>query len=352
MKNSISQNLLNWYLTNSRDLPWRQTTDPYPIWLSEIILQQTRVLQGLPYYYKFIEAFPTVDALAKADENEVLILWQGLGYYSRARNLLACAKTVAFTFHGVFPNHYNSLVKLPGIGKYTAAAIASFAFNEKVPAIDGNVIRVISRIIGIESRPYSPESNQLVQQISHQWIGQVSPARYNQAIMEFGALQCVPKNPNCNVCPIASFCYAFQNKKVHLIPAPKLKVKIKTRFFYYFLIQSNDSILIEQRQNNDIWKNLFQLPLHESSTDLPTELVLQELVNLIHTEDWLFEEISLPIKHLLTHQQLITRFVRIRLSHLPQKGNWLIVDKNELTQYAFPNLVRDYLRSKNFIEPK
>ena len=222
---NFSNSLLLWYLQNKRDLPWRNTTNPYPIWLSEIMLQQTRVAQGLPYFLAFTEAFPTILDLAKADEEQVLKLWQGLGYYSRARNMHKTAQIIAFELGGNFPNNYNDLIKLKGIGEYTAAAIASFAFNEVVPAVDGNVFRVLSRYFNIDTDIASSGAKKEFTALAKELIPNDNPALFNQAIMEFGALQCVPKNPNCESCIFNSSCAALQKKKVAELPVKSKKVK-------------------------------------------------------------------------------------------------------------------------------
>jgi len=239
MLNPLVSKILSWYGQNARNLPWRGTQDPYKIWLSEIILQQTRVAQGLPYYNKFVQNYPNIASFAEANEDEILHLWQGLGYYSRARNMHSCAKTICTEYDGKFPSTYSELKKLKGIGDYTAAAISSFAFNEKKPAIDGNIIRIISRIYGIFHTPYTKESRDTIDSISRELIEHAPPANYNQAMMEFGALQCVPKNPDCSQCPVADFCYAFEYDAVGKLPTPKKKIEVKNRYFHFLVIHKN-----------------------------------------------------------------------------------------------------------------
>ncbi|MEY2629135.1 MAG: Adenine glycosylase, partial [Bacteroidota bacterium] len=234
---NFSKSLIQWYLQNKRDLPWRNTIDPYFIWLSEIMLQQTRVAQGLPYFLRFTEAFPTVFDLAKADEEQVLKLWQGLGYYSRARNLHKTAQQVAFEYNGEFPKSYAELLKLKGIGEYTAAAIASFAYNESVPVVDGNVYRVLSRYFEVETDIASLGAKKEFTQLAAELLPAGEANLFNQAIMEFGALQCVPKNPNCTNCIFSDSCAALQKKKVDQLPVKSKKIKVKTRFFTYLVFE-------------------------------------------------------------------------------------------------------------------
>ena len=231
----FSNSLIKWYLQNKRDLPWRNTIDPYFIWLSEIMLQQTRVAQGMPYFFAFTEAFPTVFDLAKASEQEVLKLWQGLGYYSRARNLHKTAQYVAFELDGKFPDNYKALLSLKGVGDYTAAAIASFSYNEVVPVVDGNVFRVLSRVFDIEADISQPASKKIFQELAMELMPKDHPAIFNQAIMEFGALQCVPKNPDCTICVMNDGCLALKMDKVNQLPVKLKKTKVTNRFFNYFI---------------------------------------------------------------------------------------------------------------------
>jgi len=226
----FAKTLTSWYLQNKRDLPWRNTENPYFIWLSEIMLQQTRVAQGLPYFLRFVQSFPTVFDLAKADEEKVLKLWQGLGYYSRARNLHKTAQHIAFELDGVFPNNYNDLLKLKGIGEYTAAAIASFSYHEAVPVVDGNVFRVLARYFDIETDIAQASAKKEFSALAYELMPKDSPALFNQAIMEFGALQCVPRNPDCSICPLNSGCLALQKKKVDQLPVKSKKQKRETVF--------------------------------------------------------------------------------------------------------------------------
>ena len=249
--NYFTENLLRWYPLNRRDLPWRETRNPYIIWLSEIILQQTRVAQGLPYFNAFVNKFPTVVDLANAPEEEILRTWQGLGYYSRARNLHACARAIVNERNGQFPDNYKDLLHLKGVGPYTAAAIASFAYKEQIAVVDGNVYRVLARFFGLDVDISSHQGKKDFGQLANKLIPKHSPDQYNQAIMEFGALQCVPKKPNCEQCPISSECYAFQNGLVETLPVNEKKVKVKSRYFLYYHIQIEGHTVVRTRKEKD-----------------------------------------------------------------------------------------------------
>ena len=261
----FSKVLIRWYLENKRDLPWRKTDNPYLIWLSEIMLQQTRVAQGTPYFLSFTTNFPTVFDLANANEEQILKLWQGLGYYSRARNLHKTAQFVAKELSGKFPDNYNDLLKLKGVGEYTAAAIASFSFNEVVPVVDGNVFRVLSRYFDVETDIASASAKKEFAALAFELIPKDNPALFNQAIMEFGALQCVPKSPNCSVCIFNSSCAALQKKKVDKLPVKSKKLKVRNRFFNYLVASDeNENTIIQKRTAKGIWHNLYEFPLIET----------------------------------------------------------------------------------------
>ena len=261
----FSKKVVEWYRLNQRSLPWRETKDPFHIWLSEIILQQTRVNQGLPYYEKFIEAFPSVDKLAAASEQKVLRLWQGLGYYTRARNLHKCAKMIVNSYGGSFPASYNELLLLPGIGAYTAAAIASISFNESVAVVDGNVYRVLSRVFGISTEINSPKGKKEFFELANQLIDKKNPAMFNQAVMEFGALFCKPVNPSCESCTFKASCFAYNNNLVASLPVKKKNKPARRRYFYYFVIQSGKSLLMSKRGKKDIWEGLYDFYLLEKN---------------------------------------------------------------------------------------
>jgi A/G-specific adenine glycosylase len=267
---SFSNYLIFWYLQNKRDLPWRNETHPYPIWLSEIMLQQTRVAQGLPYYLKFIEAFPTVFDLARASEEQVLKLWQGLGYYSRARNLHATAREIAFEHNGNFPDSYDGLLKLKGVGDYTASAIASICYNEPTAVVDGNVYRVLSRVFGIDTAVNSSTGVKEFKLLAQELIDVEQPGTYNQAIMEFGARYCVPQNPDCANCIFSDRCEAFRKRQVDMLPVKIRKQKIKERHFNYLVLLSEEeqATILRRRNKKGIWQSLYEFPLIETSAEV------------------------------------------------------------------------------------
>ncbi len=305
---SFQKEIIKWYQVNHRSLPWRNTTDAYVIWLSEIILQQTRVEQGLPYFNKFLEHFPSVADFAAASEIQVLKLWQGLGYYSRGRNMLHTAKQVMELHEGIFPVHYEQLIKLKGIGEYTAAAIASFANNEKKAVVDGNVFRVLARYFGVEEPINATLGKKRFTELAQELIEDQEPAIYNQAIMEFGALQCKPKSPNCGICPLQMGCYAFKHKKIEALPLKLKKVKVKERWFNYLVAIDQDQILTKQRKAGDIWQELFDFPLIE--TQSRPHLDDADFINDIRERFGEAVKIALVAtkKHILTHQIIYVQF--------------------------------------------
>ncbi|MCK0130073.1 A/G-specific adenine glycosylase [Flavobacteriaceae bacterium F08102] len=310
--NTFSNILITWYLHNKRDLPWRNTTDPYFIWLSEIILQQTRVSQGLPYYYKFIERFPTVYDLSNADIDEVLKLWQGLGYYSRARNMHFTAQFITNELHGKFPDNYADLIKLKGIGDYTASAIASICFNEATAVVDGNVYRVLARYFGIYTPTNSAKGIKDFKALAQSLIDPDNPATFNQAIMEFGATLCKPAQPLCTVCPLHTSCAASQENSIHLLPVKEIKTKVKRRYFNYLIIQNQEEqLLFQQRTNKDIWQGLYEFPLmetphHANHSTIIQSTYLKELLGENPIDIELFN--NTPIKHQLSHQTIFAKF--------------------------------------------
>lgn len=338
----FSNSLLLWYLQNKRDLPWRNTVNPYPIWLSEIMLQQTRVAQGMPYFLSFMEAFPTVFDLAKADEEQVLKLWQGLGYYSRARNMHKTAQIIAFDFNGNFPNNYNDLLKLKGIGEYTAAAIASFAFNEVVPVVDGNVYRVLSRYFNVETDIASSSARKEFTALAKELIPNDNPALFNQAIMEFGALQCVPKNPNCGICIFNSSCAALQKKKVAELPLKLKKTKVTNKYFNYLVfLDDSETTIINKRSEKGIWHNLYEFPIIETEN----EIDFHDLSRLVHENysDMEIESISIynenQIIHKLSHQKLHINFYKVEVSNKLNNG----IELKSLKNYPFPIVIYNFI---------
>ena len=306
----FSKKLLRWYASNKRDLPWRNSTDPYKIWLSEIILQQTRVKQGLPYYQEFTKKFPTVQALAAADEKIVLRTWQGLGYYSRARNLHKCAKIINDQYNGDFPDTYDELLKLPGIGPYTAAAIASFAFRQPHAVVDGNVFRVLSRAFGVTKDIASSAGQKYFRKLANELIDPDDPGEYNQAIMEFGALHCTPSSPDCETCFYADSCYANQQGLQSTLPVKTKKTRVRNRYLQYVVIRYAGKIYMKPRTEKDIWQGLYDFPLVESGLFLEEE----DLLSAIRSEATLpenavLESVSRDYTHQLSHQKLHARFL-------------------------------------------
>ncbi|HEX8547868.1 MAG TPA: A/G-specific adenine glycosylase [Cytophagaceae bacterium] len=305
----FSWGILEWYENNKRDLPWREYTDPYIIWLSEIILQQTRVDQGLSYFNKFIAKYPTVELLAEAEEQEVLRLWQGLGYYSRARNLHFSAKKINEDYEGVFPPSYQALLKLKGVGRYTAAAIASFAYKEPVAVVDGNVLRVLARVFGIKDDIASGRGMKEFERLAADLLPSLNSHIYNQGIMEFGALHCTPQLPKCVTCPFNSFCYAFQHSAQKTLPVKSKKLKKKERYFHYLVFKSNDSLLMQRRGSNDIWKGLFEFLLLEGNDSFTTPQTILAEKHIDFTDAACINLVLLSEKkHILTHQNIYAKF--------------------------------------------
>ena len=340
--NKFSEILVAWYNDNKRDLPWRNTTNPYKIWLSEIILQQTRVAQGMPYYLSFVENFPTVQDLASSSEEQVLRLWQGLGYYSRGRNLHFSAKYIINELNEDFPSTYIELLKLKGVGKYTAAAIASFAYNEKVAPVDGNVIRVLSRVYGIEKDTSELSTLKEIDGLANQLLPLKNHSTHNQAMMEFGALQCVPKSPNCSICPFVNSCVAFAKNKVGELPLKTKKIKKRNRFFNYFVYRFDNKIAFQKRGEKDIWQGLFEFNLIET-IELTDTLELLKRVSFSKFK--FIKEITLK-KHVLSHQNLFSKFIEIELFEEP-KG-WKMYTIAELHHLPKPILIDNFLQEHIF----
>lgn len=343
----ISNTLISWYFLNKRDLPWRNTRDPYFIWLSEIILQQTRVEQGMPYYLHFVEKYPSVKHLANASEDEIMRSWQGLGYYSRARNLHSAAKQVVNQYNAEFPNTYSELLKLKGIGDYTAAAIASFAFLEACPVLDGNVYRFLSRYYGIKTPINSPAAKKEFISIAHQLIDKTQAHTFNQAIMEFGALQCKPKSPNCNVCPFQDSCTAYKQNEVALLPIKEKKLKRTSRYFYYFVYRDENKLALQKRTQKDIWQQLYEFPMFESVVELNDQELLFKASehNLLDNNSEILS-ISKKIKHVLSHQDIYAKFIEFSNPHFydQYRGKYLFIKDDEIKDFALPRLIELYLQ--------
>ena len=349
----FQKTLYSWYEENRRDLPWRNTSDPYRIWISEVILQQTRVLQGLEYYNRFIGYFPDLKSLAEADEHEVLKQWQGLGYYSRARNLHSAAKTILKDLNGIFPGDYNTMIRLKGIGEYTAAAISSISFGLPFPVIDGNVNRFLSRYFEISEPIDSSTGKKNLTTLAHELLDKDNPGQYNQAVMEFGALQCVPVNPDCNRCVFSSSCLALKNQRVRDLPIKQKKAKVTDRFFHYFLFEKDSSVFIQKRTRKDIWRNLYQLPLIETESDTSVENLLtgngfgiltgEIPVTLIH--------VSKTYRHILSHRQIFARFYRFSVpGEFQLQGDFVEILKKDIAKFAVPRLIEIYLTDQGFLE--
>lgn len=343
---SFSKTIVRWYLLNKRDLPWRNTTDPYFIWLSEIILQQTRVEQGLPYYERFTKNLPNIKKFALASEHDILKMWQGLGYYSRARNMHKTAKQIITDYDGKFPQTFLELKKLKGVGDYTAAAIASFAYNQPHAVVDGNVYRLLSRYFGIETPIDSLQGKKEFALLSEKLLAKKNAALHNQAIMEMGAMVCKPKKPTCETCPLSNTCFAFQNSTIDLLPVKSKKTAVRNRYFYYVVMQSKNSLLLNYRNVNDIWKNLYDLPLIETKKNLSAERIISSMdfKRKMYNVDFVVTKVFDPVIHKLSHQHLHTVFILLDCKTFPKLAATEIVVKNkDLRHFAFPRLIENFL---------
>jgi len=334
----IQSVIIAWYLENKRDLPWRNTKNPYFIWLSEVILQQTRVVQGRSYYEKFVQKYSKIEHLASASEQEVLSTWQGLGYYSRARNLHATAKYIAEECRGVFPSSYEELLKLKGVGEYTAAAIASFAFDKAYAVVDGNVFRVLSRIFNIEIPIDSSEGKKQFTYLANELLDKSQPALFNQAMMEFGALQCVPGAPNCENCPLLLFCEANKNKNVQSLPIKNGKTKVRNRYFLYFVTvdASNETILLRQKTEIDIWQNMYEFPKIEFET-------LEDLKGFCDLNRTKIQTTSKVYKHILSHQHLHAQFISFNTPFTKVINDSIEIPISDIINYPLPRLIDRFL---------
>ena len=341
---NFSDEILNWYSKNKRNLPWRSTKEPYKIWLSEIILQQTRVAQGIPYYHKFVEHFPTVQDLASASEEQVLKLWQGLGYYSRARNLHATAKTIAEDHLGIFPDNYKGLIRLKGIGDYTASAIASICFDRPEAVVDGNVLRVLARYYAVDLEINSSAGLKYFKALAREIMDSSRIRDYNQAVMEFGAMQCTPSNPDCTICPLAGSCGALAQDKVDKLPVKIKKKKIKRRYFNYLVgIDPGQQTQLVQRTRNDIWKHLYEFPLWESAEELDygdIEPICKEIL-LVNDIANVYQKNEQNVIHKLSHQQLHTKFWIVKSRDHFQAG----IPIANLEQYPVPVPIAEFIKT-------
>jgi A/G-specific adenine glycosylase len=341
---SFSKKITEWYNPTSRNLPWKKTKDAYKIWLSEIILQQTRVEQGTPYYLAFIKKYPTVKKLANAPLDDVLKLWEGLGYYSRARNLHFAANQIMQFHNGKFPESHTEILQLKGIGNYTAAAISSFAYNLPHAVLDGNVYRVLSRIFGIETPIDSTIGKSIFQKLADDLLDKKNPSTFNQAIMDFGAILCKPQNPMCENCPFSSECKALQLNKINLLPIKSKKLIKTERHFHYFVMYDDEYIYIKQRSENDIWKGLFEFPVEEviGQWSIANSMFFRKINHLPSTSSQ-----PLTYKQTLSHQYIHGYFYEIQMKRLPNSlHTYLKISKLDLLKYAFPKIVRSYLEDR------
>lgn len=343
--------LKKWAALHPREMPWKGVKDPYVVWLSEIILQQTRVQQGLPYFEKFLMKYPTVNHLAKAPDDEVMKMWEGLGYYSRARNLLFTARYISEELNGEFPSDYKSILSLKGVGPYTAAAISSFAYDLPHAVVDGNVYRVISRFVGEDLPIDSTEGKKAFNHYADTLLDKKNPATFNQSIMDFGATHCLPQQPLCKTCQLKTQCNALATDQVNDLPVKSKKLKKRTRYFNFLILQKDGKIAIRKRTEKDIWRELFEFPLIETTASV-------QLKELRGTSEW--QELlrkrnhskvseSLPFKQQLTHQKIIATFWKMTITdkgwHLPK--DYLLVPEDELRKYAFPKVIDCYLTDKS-----
>jgi A/G-specific adenine glycosylase len=348
MQHPFTTYLLNWYAEHKRDLPWRGETDPYRVWISEIILQQTRIAQGWSYYLRFIERFPDITTLAEASQDEVLKYWQGLGYYSRARNLHAAAQYILHQHNAVFPSLYADIIRIKGVGEYTAAAIASICFRLPLPALDGNALRVLSRVFAVTTPVESTKGRKEIRIIAEELIDKENPGTFNQAMMDFGSIECTSGNPACPACCLNTICIAFKEQKQHLFPVKRQKTTLKERFFDYFFLQKNDVTFLRKRAQKDIWQGLYEFPLIESPEQMTENEILHHprLQEMLAGCQWRIEKITPPSKHQLTHQLIRYRFFVVRIMHgnpvLPDTQT--VVALNSLNRYPVAKITETFLK--------
>jgi A/G-specific adenine glycosylase len=343
---NFTQEVVSWYLINKRDLPWRETRDPYIIWLSEIIMQQTRVEQGMPYFMRFAENYPTVADFASASEDEILKHWQGLGYYSRGRNMHHTAQVVMEEHAGYFPKHYEKLLRLKGIGEYTAAAISSFSADEARAVVDGNVFRLLSRYFGIDTPINSSPGKKVFTALANEVLDKAAPGIYNQAVMEFGSLQCKPVKPDCSVCPLQAGCDAYRSKRIADLPVKIKFQKVRDRYFNFIVAVSNGAVLMHKRGPKDIWENLYQLPLFETASPISgTELIASKEFIETFGNNVLVKRTSATVKQLLSHQRLHAKFVEILNFKLNKNvsRDWFYATGTDLSTLAQPKLIFEFL---------
>lgn len=348
MKKLFSHNILAWFSKSARTLPWRNTGDPYKTWVSEIIMQQTRVEQGTPYYIRFVEKFPDIFSLSQADENELLALWQGLGYYSRVLNLKKSAKTIIDKHGGIFPNTYENILKLNGVGPYTAGAISSICFNLPQPAIDGNVKRVIARYLGIKNNVDKPEGLKIIEKFLKSEISLNDPGSFNQALMEIGSLICKPKTFSCETCPLEESCVANVNESQHLIPVRSIKKKPKVIYLNYLVINNDKGLLCYKRDNSSIWKGLYEFPNIESTKALIHPPDWFTKIDIDNKETLIFDE-NVSFKHLLSHRTIFAKFWVYQSPEtiIVNTKNLEWIKASELTKMGIPQLIQKFIKTKN-----
>ena len=332
-----------WYSKHKRDLPWRHEKDPYLIWLSEIILQQTQVVQGLDYYLKFKSNFPDVKTLAESEEERILKLWQGLGYYSRARNLHYAAKQVVMEYNGVFPDNYNEIIKLKGVGEYTAAAISSFAYGEEKAVVDGNVFRVLSRVFKIEVPINTGKGKRVFTELANKLLDMTNPGNHNQAMMELGALVCRPKTPDCLNCPVQTQCLSFADQTIFDYPVKEKKLKVKERFLNYLIINDGNNILINKRMGSGIWQGLYDFPLIE------TEKRIKSLPSF-DNYDVSDQKFDMELKHILTHQRLFASFWIVPVKYIEDHNPYVKIKLTDIESYPLPQLIVRYIQRSAFFK--
>ncbi|MFY0253216.1 A/G-specific adenine glycosylase [Chitinophaga sp. 30R24] len=346
----FTEKLLEWTReANTRNMPWKGEKDPYKIWLSEIILQQTRVEQGWSYYERFIRQYPTVTQLAAAPEEEVFRLWQGLGYYARCKNMLSAAREITQTYNGRFPDQYLQIKALKGIGSYTAAAIASFAFNLPYAVLDGNVFRVLSRYFGIDTPIDSTAGKKEFDKLAQELLPANLSARYNQSIMDFGAVVCKPRQPLCDDCPLQKKCVAYHQQLISLLPVKTKKLQIKKRYFNYLLVNYQQGTYIRKRTANDIWQNLHEFILIETAgpTDITALQQSDDFKKIFGKTPFEIDRVSAPFKQQLTHQTIHSQFITLLVQQAPALPEYTLVAANRLHQYAFPKTITTFLESNH-----
>jgi A/G-specific adenine glycosylase len=349
-KKYFTKQLLLWNKTlNTRKMPWKGEKDPYKIWLSEIILQQTRVEQGWDYYNRFVAAFPTVKVLAKADDTQVFKLWEGLGYYTRCKNLIATAKHISAGYKGVFPDTYDAILHLKGIGPYTAAAISSFAYNLPHAVVDGNVFRVLSRFFKNATPIDSTDGKKLFTQLANEVLDKKEPGIYNQAIMDFGAVICKPKLPLCSECILQPKCAAYAEGLVNMLPVKEKKINQKTRWLYYFMIEEGEKVYVRKRGTKDIWENLYEFVLveTESSTEMEVLKKLPSFKKIIGKNAFSVEQVSKVYSQKLTHPTIHGQFIKIKLKTATLLSGYEAVSPKQLAALPFPKFITSYLKDKN-----